>query len=209
MIAWLKGKVLHIEGNSVVLDVNGVGYLIHLGSNTFIELSVHPNAGLELPIYTSVKEDDIQLFGFSSFLAKRLFLLLLKVNGVGPKSALLIVDQLGEKQIYASIEQGDARSFLSVSGIGKKTAQRIILDLQDKINSIDLTDVLQITKQGESEKVVNFTNIMQDAKSALVNLGFVEKEVKLAIQKHHSQDTSLDDLIRKSLADLSKKLTNQ
>ncbi len=137
MIAWLKGTIVHIEGNEIVLNCNSVGYRVLVGNNLFQLLQLKIGDERELVIYTSVKEDELKLFGFESFFSRRVFTILLTVNVVGPKAAVNIVDQISAAHIIMSIQQNNFETFLSVSGIGKKTAQRIVLDLQGKLKNIE------------------------------------------------------------------------
>ncbi len=200
MIAWLKGTIVHIEGNEIVLNCNNVGYRILLGGNLHQSLQLKIDDEKEFVVYTSVKEDELRLFGFSSFLARRVFTILLTVNGVGPKAAMNIVDQVSTEQIVLSIRQNNYEPFLRVSGIGKKTAQRIVLDLQGKIKNIELDSVYSqnikdIADQTDGANAKS--DLIVDAKSALMNLGFHEKEVRGVVSKHLEDTTDLDELSRR------------
>jgi len=208
MIAWLKGTVLHLDGNEVILDVQGTGYRIIIGENLLLQQQYKAGETKEIVIYTSVREDAITLFGFESFEARKLFILLLGVNGVGPKVGVKIIDQLPVRLIIQSISNNDFTPFLKVSGVGKKTAQRLVLDLQGKIEAFILAD----REQGKGSQATasptevgaGSTYILADTKSALSNLGYAERDAEAAIHKHLRPGMELDELIRKCLADLNR-----
>mgnify|MGYP005632427057 FL=1 len=123
---------MEVDGNEIILNVNDVGYQVIVGEHTLSKMACSVGEVAEFVIYTGVKEDEIKLYGFETFLDRKIFLMLLTVNGVGPKAALSIIDQMEPTQVLFAIQQNDSRPFLNVSGIGKKTAQRIIGDLQGK-----------------------------------------------------------------------------
>ena len=205
MIAWLKGVVVHIEGNEIVLNCGNVGYQVLVGSNLFRLFDLKVGEERELVVYTLVKEDELRLFGFASFFSRRMFSALLTVNGVGPKAAMNIVDQIPSDQIVSSIRQNHFEPFLSISGIGKKTAQRIVLDLQGKLENWELEGThgehaqeRAVRNNGSGTK----TDLIVDAKSALVNLGFTEREAQRAIGKYAADKLDLDGLIRRCLDNL-------
>lgn len=206
MIAWLKGNIIEADENEIIVNTNGVGYRVIVGSNLKIQVPHNVGDEIELAVYTSVKEDGIRLFGFQNFFSRKVFVLLLNVNGIGPKVALNIVDQLGAADIIRALRSGDAIAFTRVSGVGKKTAQRVILDLQGKM------ELLQLSKQEIEDLAISEDRpglpeqetISVDAVSALANLGFSVKEAEKAIAKHLTDEISLDGLIRKCLSDLKK-----
>ncbi len=201
MIAWLKGIVLEIDGNEIIINTNGVGYRVTVGDNLKFQKNVSLYDELELPVYTAVKEDGIRLFGFHDFFTRKVFISLLSVSGIGPKVALNIVDQLGVNDILNSISSGNPVTFTKVSGVGKKTAQRIILDLQGKL------DVTQYQAHFENESTDQGTSmgqvqILADAISALSNLGFSANDAEKTIVNHLTPESTLDEILRKSLMDL-------
>jgi Holliday junction DNA helicase RuvA len=207
MISWLRGRVLNVEGNEVTINTGNIGYCVYLGEHRLLQLGIQKDQEVELVIYTVVREDDIRLFGFESFLSRTIFSTMLGVSGIGPKAAISIVDKLEPIQVIAAIQNGDHHPFLSISGIGKKTAQRIILELQGKLDS-SLSE-LAIKGNVMPEPINQPTNdnmaqikIIEDAKSALSNLGFTEREADKVIKQHIKPGLSLDEIIRKSLAEL-------
>lgn len=206
MIAWLKGKVIEADESEIIINTGGVGYRVLVGSGLKLQVSLNVDDDVELAIYTAVKEDGIRLFGFQNFSVRKIFVLLLNVNGIGPKVALNIVDQLGPGDIIRALRAGDDTMFTRVSGVGKKTAQRIILDLQGKMELLQLGNYDNdepdgsVNPPGASDK----EQIFSDAVSALTNLGFSAKVAEKAISKHLTPEASLDELIRKCLSDLKK-----
>jgi holliday junction DNA helicase RuvA len=206
MISWLRGRVLHIDGSEITVNTGNIGYNVYLGTTQLLKLGVKKNEEVELVIYTLVREDEIRLYGFESFFARSIFLLLLGVSGVGPKAAINIVDKLDPHLIISAIQSGDHSPFQSVSGIGKKTAQRIILDLQGKIDESLLmqSNPGKLKEFQSNEEGANQYNLIEDAISALSNLGFSEREADKITRKHLSPGVSLDDIIRKALVDLQQ-----
>ena len=207
MISWLRGRVLNVEGNEVTINTGNIGYSVYLGENRLLQMGIQKDQEVELVVYTVVREDDIRLFGFDSFLSRTIFSIMLGVSGIGPKAAISIVDKLEPDQIINAIQVGDHSSFLSISGIGKKTAQRIILELQGKLDSslkdiiVDNATIPKPVNQVANDTVSQF-KILEDAKSALSNLGFTEREADRVIKQHIKPGLSLDEIIRKSLAEL-------
>jgi len=206
MIAWLKGEIVEIDDTEVILNTNGVGYRVIMGKNIQQVMGLEKGIEKEIVIYTSVKEDEIRLFGFDSFFSRKVFVLLLSVNGVGPKVALNIVDQLNSTEIIVAIKNNDHLPFLNVSGVGKKTAQRIVLDLQNKVKNQDaFVSVLETSDSKDKSKVApnnSHLKLRMDAKSALVNLGFSEKEVNRAVEKRLKPEMTLNEIIKICLVEL-------
>lgn len=207
MIGWLKGSLIQNNSRSIILDVNGVGYLISVGDNWSLRKQGKLGEDLEIPIYTHVREDEIRLFGFESFEAKELFISLLTVNGVGPKMAQLVVDQLSVEIIIRAVQSEDFSVFQQISGIGKKIAQKIILDLNGKLElPVDSKYKNSNMEGGDSEIALDGPpkTIYEDAKSALSNLGFSGKEVDTTLRKRIKESSDLNSLIRKCLSDLNQ-----
>jgi len=178
MISSLKGKINRLWGNNCEIEVNGVGYLLWVGNNF---LKKH-NEGEELQVatYMAVSENDVNLFGFENWDEVDLFKMLITVSGVGPKTAAGILSSFAEaseghgvETIIKAIGQADVESFQRIKGIGKKTAQRIIVDLKSKIGGLGELD---LTKDNEK-------NIDSDLMLSLKQLGFDRKEIERVIGK--------------------------
>ena len=194
MIASLKGTVTRSSIGQIVLDVNGVGYLVNLTVQTSSELVV----GKEILLNIShvIKEDSETLFGFVTFEELEAFQLLCSVNGVGPKSALAVLGQLGVSGVEEAVSTTNDEMFRSVSGIGPKTAKLIVLQLTGKLVSGGNSNT-----SANSQTVVN----------ALVGLGYAERQAKSAVDSVSKQDAILpeQELLKRSLAalSLSRKVT--
>ncbi len=168
MIGSLRGRVIDQTEESVTLDVNGVGYELACSTNTLSDILGRDEVFLS--VHTQLREDSLTLFGFSSSLEKRMFLSLLKVNGVGPKMAIKILSGGTLDQITAMIEAGDVKALSNLPKVGKKTAEQLILSLKGKLVLEPETPKSKKTAQGPIAP--RFTGARADILSALVNLGF-------------------------------------
>ena len=174
MIALLTGKIAHKSPDHIILDVHGVGYRVMIPFSTYYEL---PEEGeVTLHIHTSVREDAIQLYGFRTRLEKTFFQLLISVTGVGPKLARDILSNIQPAPLAQALGAGDILKLSSIPGIGKKTAERLILELKDKIGKLDVSSLPQLGARG-----IPAEDIVDDVTSALINLGYKEPQVKKAL----------------------------
>src|ERR687894_1412201 len=135
MIAHLSGKLIDRHATSVVLDVGGVGYEVTIPVTTFYELE-EAGQTVSLRIYTHVREDTLQLFGFKTLRERELFQLLISVSGIGPKSGIAMLSGMSADEIIASIRTNNLARLTSIPGVGRKTAERLVLDLRDKIAAL-------------------------------------------------------------------------
>ena len=197
MVAYIKGTVEQITEQSVIMDNNGIGYIINTSASTISRL---PGTGETAIIFThmQVKEDDISLYGFSSREEIRLFQLFISISGIGPKVAMAILGTLSAEQIYIAIAGQDAAAFSKVPGVGKKTAQRITLELQDKVelkeSDISVRDMF--AGAASSEK--------QDAIEALLALGYSRSETMKAVLSVAADDMKTEQIIRLALKKFSE-----
>ncbi len=202
MIAHLKGVLLKKTTDSLIIDINGVGYEVFVPLSTFYTLP-EEDERISLNIYTHVKEDAFVLFGFKTILEKRIFRLLISVSGIGPRLAINILSGIGPVDLIEAIAHGDVVKLQSIPGIGKKTAERIALELKDKAGKIgsDLNVPLIKARTPEDKTVFD------DALSALINLGYQTKSAKIAVEKAVSllaDDTvSLEIVIKEALRQLA------
>jgi len=196
MIAHLRGKLLVKHPNQAIVEVNGVGYDVTISVPTFSEL---PGAGNEvaLHIHTHVREDQIALYGFLRQAEKQLFEKLITVSGIGPKLAVTILSGMPADEMVGSIRGGDVARLTRIPGIGKKTAERMVLELRDKLPA-------QTTGPAVAAPTLNA--VEEDVVSALVNLGYqrAAAEKALAAATRAEKNASFDGLFRASLATLSK-----
>ena len=172
MISWLNGVIIHKETGRVVLNVNGVGYEALIPLSTYYELG---EVGTEavLQIHTHVKEDALSLYGFLTQEEKRLFLLLIQISGVGPKLGIGILSGLGPNDFVQAIVQENEAGITAIPGVGKKTAQRLILEMRDKVG-----DWEQPSGESTLRKPMHW-----DVVSALVNLGHPRKEAERRVKR--------------------------
>lgn len=193
MIAHIQGKLVEKTPTEVVIDCGGVGYHINISLHTY---SLLPNSDqIKLFTYLQVKEDSHSLFGFFEKSEREIFKMLLSVSGIGASIARTMLSSLEPKQIIQAIASGDVGTIQSIKGIGNKTAQRVILDLKDKI--IKLYDLDEVSM------VQNNTN-RDEALSALEVLGFVRKASEKVVEKIIKEDpeASVESIIKKALKSL-------
>ena len=190
MISFLNGKKNYIDPTRLILDVNGIGYDIYISLRTYSKIKDKS----EIFIYThlNVKEDSHTLYGFNSVNEKETFLSLLSINGVGPSTAVMILSSLSAIELKKAILDADTNKIKSVKGIGLKTAERIILELKDKISFEEIEDNIS---------VIYDNTIKDEALSALSSLGIskniVEKHINDVLDRN--KDISLEDLIKEVL----------
>ena len=197
MIAYVKGTVEQVSGNSVVLENQGVGYMVNASAATLSRL---PRGGelAQLFTYMQLKEDGVSLFGFLSREELRLFRLLIAISGIGPKVAMAVLASMTPDQIVLAVASQDMLPFSKVPGIGKKTAQRITLELQDKIESRDsVREHVGLVASAESSE-------KQDAIEALLALGYGRSESLRAVLAVAEEDMAADSIIRLALKKISK-----
>ena len=196
MIEYIKGKVVSLNPAYVIIETGGIGYFINISLNTYTGLEGQNEA--KLFIYEIIREDAHLLFGFSTVKERSVFEKLISVSGVGANTARLILSSLTADQTVYAIINADASAFKAVKGIGKKTAERIIVDLKDKVKTIDIET--EIESEGEKTGAVHNRN-REDALSALVALGYNRKEAEKALSKVVTsvQDDDVAELVRETL----------
>lgn len=193
MYAHFDGVVAEKLADSIVLDVNGVGYLLLVSAQT---LSMAPSAGGRMKLYAtlSVREDAMELFGFYSREEKRMFERLRSVSGVGPRMALSILSSMPLNDLSIALVAGDAAALTRVPGIGKKTAQRLVLELRDKVEESELT--------GQAAAAAPAGSAESEAIAALMALGYASSEAARAVSAVAGQASKADELIFLALKSL-------
>ncbi len=203
MIAYLSGKLLEKEANLIIVDVGGVGYEVIIPLSTFYDLG-EAGEDVSLRIYTHVREDVFQLFGFKTVRERELFLLLISVSGIGPKSAITALSGMSADEIIGAIRQNNLARLNSIPGVGKKTAERLVIELRDKIGKLSAVSAEEMRAEGIPQ--TSGDDVYDDAISALVNLGYqrnaAEKALKQAMQE--GTEMSVQKLLRRSLQLLAK-----
>lgn len=206
MIARISGKLAECDLTQVVVDVNGVGYDITVPLSTVDKMPLL-GAPVTLMIHTHVREDAIQLFGFASKEERQLFRLLIdSVSGVGPKLALNVLSSMSVDGFCAAISGGDLKALATISGVGKRTAERMVVELRDKVSGV--SPILSSGTPGPSASASGgLSREAQDAVAALETLGFKRDAATKVIQKLMAEDStqhlSSEALIRKALAVLN------
>ncbi|MCX7798230.1 MAG: Holliday junction branch migration protein RuvA [Melioribacter sp.] len=194
MIGFIKGKILSKKPTEVILDVNGVGYLVNISLSTFEKIVQEEEVSLYT--YLSVKEDSLDLYGFYTLAEKEMFELLIAVSGIGPKTAQSILSGIQLQDLREAIKEGNVGKLTSAPGIGRKTAERIIVELRDKIDTIS---------EIKGDFTTNVSAIKKDAIAALVNLGYNQKTAERAVRTivDKNPNITIEDLIRESLTVLN------
>lgn len=190
MIGSLRGKLAEKRPNQVLLEVGGVGYLVHIPLSTFAGLGA-PGEESALLIHTHVREDQLALYGFLTARERHCFELLLSASGVGPALALKILSGMGVDDLVPAIRKGDLAQLVRIPGVGRKTAERMVVELRDKLAAVDVPPEGQPATRPQVES---------DVASALVNLGYDERAVERAIEKSRGTGAAdFERLLRDSL----------
>ena len=199
MIAYLKGRVLTITSETAIIEVGGVGYELYCSGGAFRKITV--GEIVELYTYLQVKEDGVTLFGFASPKEKELFLKVISVSGVGPKMGIAILTGLSADEFTRAVATADVKRLSAVKGLGKKTAEKIVLELHGKISAAEVMSagadpITSAIDRGE--KSVSAQD--EEAVSALMGLGFTKNESANAVKRAKEQGASTtEDIIRKAL----------
>ena len=200
MLAYIKGELTQVTNEYVVIEAGGLGYKVFM-PETAIEKLGNIGENVKVHTYYRVREDDISIFGFNTQEELRMFELLLSVSGVGAKTAVVIISTIEPSDFALAVISEDVSELVKIPGIGKKSAQRIVLELKDKLKK----DAISV----EADKKVNIkaqTNAdVEEAMSALQVLGYNKKEIEKVFEKLDKTNLGLEDLIKKGLAALSKK----
>ncbi|MBQ3019335.1 MAG: Holliday junction branch migration protein RuvA [Clostridia bacterium] len=200
MIAYLRGKVLTTTAETAILDVNGVGYEVYCSGGAFRTLTV--GAIGEVYTYLQVKEDGMTLFGFDSPKEKELFLKLISVSGVGPKMGISILATLSADDFAMAIATADVKRLSAVKGLGKKTAEKIVLELHGKISALEVLGASEdaLTPAPEKAAPAKLSAQDEEAVAALMGLGFTRAESAQAVKKAHELGAkTVDEIVLKAL----------
>jgi Holliday junction DNA helicase RuvA len=193
MIARIRGKVWEAYPNRLILDVQGVGYELHIPLSTFDHLHPSEGAVVELRTYMHVRETAHTLYGFATEEERDVFLLLIdRVSGIGPSTAMSVLSGLAVSRFKTAVMQGDVAELSKVKGLGKKTAERIILELKDKVG---------VTETWESAAGGGISHAAADAEMALIALGYKQVDARKAVKKvlEIEANATVEELIRGAL----------
>jgi Holliday junction DNA helicase RuvA len=203
MIGFLSGKILEKDANTVIVDVGGVGYEVTIPLSTFYELG-DVGSDVSLRIFTHVREDALQLFGFKTTRERDLYLKLISVQGIGAKSGITMLSGMSADEIVTAIRTNNLVRLTSIQGVGKKTAERMVIELRDKIGDLAASAAAGASAlsgaDGQQESVFD------DALSALVNLGYQRNAAEKALQDAAKDGAELNvqKLLRGALQKLAK-----
>ena len=205
MIAHLSGTLLAKHATSVIVDVGGVGYEVTIPVTTFYDLG-ETNAPVRLQIYTHVREEALQLFGFRTLRERELFTQLISVSGIGPKSAVAMLSGMSADEIVTAIRTNNYARLTSIPGVGRKTAERLVIELRDKMAALSGPALEEQIAAGGTAAAQSEDALREDTLAALLQLGFpkpaAEKAITGAMQE--GGDLSVETLLRRSLRQLSK-----
>jgi len=205
MIAHLSGTLLSKQATAVIVNVGGVGYEVTIPLSTFYDLD-EPGSEVQLRIYTHVREDALQLYGFKTARERELFLRLISVSGIGPKLGITLLSGMSADEMIASIRTNNLARLTLIPGIGRKTAERLVMELRDKVaglSSPELEEQLGATTAAPEPTV---DSVRADALSALVNLGYQRPSAEKAINAvlAENEEMSVESVLRGSLRKLAK-----
>ena len=196
MYSYIKGELVDVAGDHIVVDNNGIGYQMFISSSTHFHM---PAIGEDVKVYTylNVKEDAMQLFGFLTKEELELFKLLITVNGIGPKNALGILGTLEPADLRFAIMAEDAKAISKAPGVGAKSAQRIIIELRDKIDSVE-------TSALTNSPVASLNTMKRDVIDSLENMGYSSSQVLKAMDELEiSDEDNIEDVLKQVLVKLS------
>ena len=202
MISRLNGEVIEVNGDSIVIDVAGVGYEVACTSLTLSRITI--GSRTVISIYTDVREDAIRLFGFDTQAERQMFLLLNRVSGIGPRSSLDVLSNVAIRDLVRAIGSGDVRALMAIKGVGKKKAERIVVELRDLVANMagERSSALRAMVSVEGNAEATIPSISGDAVAALEVLGFARRDAEAAVSQasRSSQNlTVVGDLVREAL----------
>lgn len=206
MIAHLSGTLLSKQATSVILEVAGVGYEVSIPLSTFYELE-DPGSSVQLRIYTHVREDALQLYGFKTARERELFLRLISVSGIGPKLGITLLSGMSADEMIASIRTNNLAKLTLIPGVGRKTAERLVMELRDKVASLSSAELEEeLGIKSDKSAVPTEDSMRADALSALLNLGYQRNAAEKAVTSAASEagDVSVESILRLSLRKLAK-----
>ena len=200
MIASLRGRVLEKQPNRIVVDVQGVGYEVHVPLSTYYDVG-EEGADVTLRVHTHVREDALQLYGFLTDLERQLFERLISVSGIGPKLAIAVLSGIEARELLVAVQRADVARLTGIPGIGKKTAERIVLELKDRLAAIGVPAAAGVTPGAAPAD-----RLRDDIVSALQNLGYHRPQAEKAIQSvlKATPDASFEDALRAVLRELMR-----
>jgi Holliday junction DNA helicase RuvA len=201
MIAFLRGRVLEKQPDRVLIDVNGVGYEVFMPLSTFYEIG-DEGADIALRIHTHVREDALQLFGFLTALERQMFERLIAVSGIGPRLAIAVLSGLETRDLVAAVQRADIARLTTIPGVGKKTAERIVLELKDRLTGL----MAPAPSEGARPAAREADRVHDDLISALQNLGYHRPDAERAADAvlRETPERSLESALKDALRHLMR-----
>lgn len=205
MIAYVKGELVQKQIGFVVIDVGGIGYKVFMSETSIDAIG---NVGEEVKVHTyyKVSEDDISLYGFNTGEELRMFELLISVSGIGAKTAIAMLSAIEPSQFAIAVISNDIETLKRIPGVGPKSAQRIVLELKDKMKKEQQISELTNANLGQKSKVskvIAIDNKVQEAIDALQVLGYTRKDIEKALEQIDTAELTVEDIIKKALRELS------
>jgi Holliday junction DNA helicase RuvA len=199
MIAFLRGRILDKHPNRIVVDVNGVGYELYVPLSTYYDVG-DTGAEISLRVHTHVREDALQLFGFLTTLEQLLFERLISISGIGPKLAIAVLSGIDSRELVVAVQRADVARLTAIPGIGKKTAERIVLELKDRLRDVAAAD------GGAGEPRPSGDRLRDDLVSALENLGYHRPLAEKAVDAARARDgaAAFEDALKGALRELMR-----
>lgn len=206
MIAHLNGKLLTKEPNAVIVDVAGVGYEVNIPLSTFYELE-NEGSNVQLRIYTHVKEDALQLYGFKTTRERELFVNFISVSGIGPKLGIALLSGMSTDELIASIKSNNLARLTLIPGVGRKTAERLIVDLREKMTALAASQVAEEPGVARDASLPSSDDdVRAQALSGLINLGYQRSAAEKAIDSVLREDgeVTVESVLRRGLRKLAR-----
>jgi Holliday junction DNA helicase RuvA len=200
MIAFLRGRVLEKQPNRIIIDVQGVGYEVHVPLSTYYDVG-DEGADIAVRVYTHVREDALQLYGFLTDLERQLFERLIGISGIGPKLAIAILSGVDSRELVAAVQRGDVARLTAIPGIGKKTAERIVLELRDRLSQLAVP-----VAAAAAPAAAGPDRLRGDLVSALQNLGYQRPQAEKAVESTltATPDATFEQALRQVLRELMR-----
>lgn len=207
MIAHLSGTLHSKHPNLVIVDVSGVGYEVNIPLSTYYELA-DTGSSVQLRIYTHVKEDALQLYGFKTARERELFINFISVSGIGPKLGIALLSNMDADQLIQAIKTNNLARLTSIPGVGRKTAERLVVDLREKMTQLSVDQVDETPAKPDSVEATSEDSVRSEALSGLLNLGYqkaaAEKSVDAALAE--GGDITVESILKRSLRKIGSRL---
>jgi holliday junction DNA helicase RuvA len=207
MIAHLSGTLLSKQATSVIVDVSGVGYEVNIPLSTFYDLE-NEGSNVKLRIYTHVKEDALQLYGFKTARERELFINFISVSGIGPKLGIALLSGMSADELIACIKSNNLARLTLIPGVGKKTAERLIVDLREKMAALSVAQVEEPGAIPQAGEEPTEDSVRSEALSGLMNLGYQRSAAEKAVDAALAEggDITVESILKRSLRKIGSRL---